>query len=351
MDSDALQRAALDVTRNWSSTKATMALRAAGLDLAQGMRASLDVIAADLGVSRETVRRARNELLHGMQPLIGSTSDAVYRSLSLSAPAEPSADSPATTRALRRMLSMTGPLPWDEVLSAWARAGGRPPYSPLPTNIATMRAWAADAGGFAVSAIDAASGPVTIDVVLREELDHMSQFLLESLRGNPGGVERSVLLVLAGQAGLKPTTIATTLSIHPAVMRVGRGFWALRGQQESPSSTVARVTGHRRTQRVRPTSFVWKADGSLLIEFSIPGGPSPVVAVPKAVSELVEGRDFDVEAGEKPRRIAVRNARLWGFGPALSEMELSGGARASIALDLLASTARITAAEGEGAPR
>lgn len=328
-----------------------MALRSIGLDTTEGVRASLDAIAADLGVSRETVRRARNELLHTIQEPIGSTSDAVYRSLSFSAPAEPSADSPATAKALRRMLSMTGRLPWDEVLSGWARAGGRPPYSPLPADISTMRAWAADAGGFVVSADEAANWPVTIDVVLREDLDHVSQFLLDSLRGNPGGVERSVLLELAETAGLKPTTIATTLSIHPAVMRVGRGVWALRGRQESPSGNVSRLTGPRRTEPLRPTSFSWSADGSLLIEFSIPRGPSPVVAVPKAVSELVEGRDFGVEGGERPMRITVRNARLWGFGPVLPEMDLPGGARVTIALDLLASTAMITAAEGEGAPR
>lgn len=328
-----------------------MALRASGLDAAEGVRASLEVIATDLGVSRETVRRARNELLNAIQPPIGSTSEEVYRSLSLSAPAEPSANSPATTRALRRMLSMTGALPWDEVLNAWARAGGRAPYSPLPADIATMRAWAAEAGGFAVPAVDAASGPVTIGVVLGEELDHVSQFLLESLRGKPEGVERSVLLDLAEKSGLKPTTIATTLSIHPAVMRVGRGRWALRGQQEISSTNVARVAEPHRAERVRPTSFAWSADGLLQIEFSVPRGPSPVIAVPRAVSGLVEGRNFGVEAEEKPMRIAVRNARLWGFGPALSGMELLGGARVTISLDLLASTATITAAEGEGAPR
>lgn len=346
-DFDALHRAALDATSNWSSTKASMALRAAGLDTAGGGRASLDAIAADLGVSRETVRRARNELLHAMRPPIGSTSDTVYRFLSLSAPAEPSADSPATARALRRMLSMTGRLPWDEVLSAWARAGGRAPYSPLPTRIAAMRSWAAESGGFAVSPVDGATGPVTIDVVLRENLDHVSQFLLHSLRDNPGGVERSVLLDLAEKAGLKPTTIATTLSTHPAVMRVGRGLWALRSGQASPSGTVARVTAPQRAERLRPTSFAWSADGSLLIDFSIPRGPSPVVAVPKAVSQFVEGRDFGVRAGAKPTRVTVRNARLWGFGPALSEMKLSGGDRVTIALDLLSSTATISPAEGE----
>jgi hypothetical protein len=345
-----MQRAALDVTSSWSSTKASMALRAAGLDAAEGVRESLDAISTDYRVSRETVRRARNELLHAVQPLIGSTSDAVYRSLSLQPPAEPSADSPGTARALRRVLSMTGPLPWDEVLNAWARAGGRPPYSPLPTDVATMRAWAADAGGFAVTDVDGRGGQVTIDVDQPEQLDQVGQFLLESMRGRPGGVERGVLLDLAKGAGLKPATIATTLSTHPAVMRVGRGLWALRGHDEG-SSSVGSVAGPRRTERVRPTSFAWGEDGSLRIELSVPHGPSPVVAVPRAVSQLVEGRDFVAEAGGKPIRIAVRNARLWGFGPAISGMDLPSGARITIALDLLSSTATITSAVGSGEHR
>ena len=347
---EALHCAALKATRGWSSVKASMALRAVGLDSPEGRRASLDVVAADLSVSRETVRRARNELLRAMQPPTGATSDVVYSSLSLPAPAEPSADSPATARALRRLLTMTDPLPWDEVLSAWARAGGKPPYSPLPADVASMRAWANDAGGFTVSPIDVDGGRVTIGTVLAEELDHVSQFLLDALREQPGGVDRNVLLELAEEAGLKPTTIATTLSIHPAVTRVGRGMWALRGRRPSVSSEPARVTKPRRAERVRPTTFAWGLDGSLLIEFSIPRGPSPVVAVPKAVSEIVEGREFSVD-GKKAMRIAVRNARLWGFGPLLSELGLPGRARATIALNLLAGTATIAPAEPEGTSR
>ncbi len=325
-----------------------MALRAAGLDSAEGGRASLDAIAADLGVSRETVRRARNELLHAIEPRTGATIDVVYSLLSLPAPSQPSADSPATARALRRLLTMTGPLPWDEVLSAWARAGGKPPYSPLPADVASMREWANDAGGFTASAVEADGGPMTIGAVLPEALDQVSQFLLDALRERPGGVDRNVLLELAQEAGLKPTTIATKLSIHPAVTRVGRGMWALRGRRPSPSSEPARVAEPRRAPRVRPTTFAWSPDGSLLIEFSVPRGPSPVVAVPKAVSEIVEGREFGVDAGKKRMRIAVRNARLWGFRPLLSELGLHGGARATIALNILAGTATIAPAERRG---
>lgn len=348
---EALQRAALKATRGWDSAKASMAVRSAGLDCLGQPRASLDVIGADLGVSRETVRRARNELLQMIDLPFGVTSGAVYSLLSLNVPSNPSVDSPATARALRRVLTMTGRLPWDEVVSAWARAGGKPPYYLLPADVASMRIWAEEAGGFAVAASGSGAGSVTIASVLPEDLDQVSHYLLDALRGRTAGVHRSELLKSAERVGLKRTTIATTLSIHPAVKRVGRGIWALRGCHQQIANEPVHVVEPRRDARVRPTTFVWSADGSLMIEFSVPRSPSPVVAVPKAVSGIIEGREFLMDKGEKSMRFAVRNARLWGFGPLLSELKVPDGARASIALNLLAGTATITFTEGKGMSR
>lgn len=347
-DFEALRCAAREVARGWSTAKTAMALRATGLDHVDGERTSLDTIAADHGVSRETVRRARNELLQAIELLPGTSNDSVHSLLSLHVPPEPSAETPATARALRRFLTMTGPLEWDAVVSAWSRAGEKPPYSRLPADIPSMRAWAGAAGGFSVTGDDAGVRPVTIAVVLPEELDQVGQFLLDSLRGRPGGVDRSELLELALVAGLKQTTIATALSIHPAVIRVGRGMWALRGRTWESSSEPAPIAERRRTRRARPTTFAWEADGSLLIEFSIPLGPSPVVAVPKAVSEIVEGREFRVEEGEKPMCVTVKNARLWGFGSSLSGLRLQRGARVTITLNLLTGKATITPTERKG---
>lgn len=340
-----LRQAAIEIVRGWTSAKATMALRATGLDHVDRERANLDAIAADLAVSRETVRRARNELLSAIEPLSGATREELYALLSLHAPGEPSVDTPATARALRRLLTMTGPLSWDEVVSAWSRAGGKPPYSPLPADVASMRTWTRSAGGFSVTADAAAGRPVIIAVTLPEQLDQVGQFLLDSLHERPGGVDRRELLDLAKGAGLKPTTIATALSVHPAVARVGRGIWALQGRRRDTSSEPPRISVPRQTGRTRPTTFTWGSDGSLLIEFSIPRGPSPVVAVPKAVSEIIEGREFRMEEDEKSRRVTVRNARLWGFGPLLSELKMPGGVRATIALNLLASKATIRPTE------
>ena len=320
-----------------------MAIRAAGLNRVAGGRESLDAIAAGLGVSRETVRRARNELLAAVGSLPGS--EEIYASLSLPIPSLPSANAPATARALRRLLTMTGPLRWDEVLSAWARAGCKPPYSPLPTDATTMRAWAAETGGFKVSGVDTAGEPAVIDVVTPEELDHVSQFLRDVLHGRPAGVDRNVLLELAEGKGLKPATISTALSGHPAVMRVGRATWALRGIPASDSREPTDMTGRRLALRARPTTFSWDSDGSLRIDFSVPRGPSPVIAVPKAVAELVEGREFAVKSGQKPTRLSVRNARLWGFGSLVPGLGLAAGDRASVVLNLIAGVGVVTQVE------
>jgi len=315
-----------------------MALRAAGLDVLGGDRVSLDTIASEFGVSRETVRRGRNELLRRMA--VPAEFLAQF-----SPPPEQSIESPATARALRRMLTMTGPMAWDEILSAWARAGGRPPYSPLPADIDSTRAWIGRAGGIAIAA-DPISGRLIASAIVPEALDKVGQFLYDNLAGQQTGLDRNALLDAAEGVGLRRTTIATTLSMHPAVARMGRATWCLRGNASMPALPVKpHAPEPYRATRVRPTSFVWEPDGALRLEFSLPRGPSPVVAVPRAIAELVEGRDFDVKLEVKPTRISVRNARLWGFGPLVSAAGLTSGSRAVVEMNLLANTATFCAAQ------
>lgn len=340
-----LQRAARAALGGWSPVRAAMALRAAGLDGRE--RASLDSIAADSGVSRETVRRARNELLAAI--------DAQARDLkslppySNLAPSGPVTDgAPATARALRRLLTMTGPLAWDEILAAWVRAGGKPPYTPLPKDVRSMRRWIESVDGLVVSTEVGMSSPVSINVARAEKLDQVGQFLYDALHGHPGGVDRADLLAMAEGAGLKPTTIATALSQHPAAIRLGRGTWALRGRNDPVQRGSDALLTRRKARRPRPTTFSWGSDGSLNIEFSVPRGPSPVIAVPKAVAQFVEGREFAVEDVDRPARISIGNARLWGFGPLVSELGLSAGQRARISLRLIASTAIFQDAEPKG---
>jgi hypothetical protein len=303
-----------------------MALRAAGLrgDTAE----TLEAIAADFSVSRETVRRARIELMRALQPV---TSHAV-----------PPTSSPALARALRRLLTMTGPLAWDELLVAWARAGGKHPYAPLPTDTTSLGTWAENSGGFVISEGE----PRTVAVASPEALDQVSRFLHQILRGQPGGVDRTAILEAAEAAGLRQTTVATALSSHPAVTRLARGTWALRGQAHADESSRP-LPRRQPTRRTRPTAFGWTGDGSLSIEFSMPRGPSPVIAVPKAVSSVVEGREFTVAHGPRTVRLSVGNARMWGFGSLASGLGISGGERAEVLINLLAGTATLRPAEGK----
>ncbi len=343
---EALRRAAYDVSRDWPRDKAAIALRAAGIGSIGGPRESLEAIAAASGVSRETVRRARNDLLAAVEAQSAVELPGLYsrgRPCMSQAPVE----TPATARALRRLLTMTGALAWDEVLRAWARAGGKHPYTPLRTDIESLRVWAQGADGLVVTPDHGQDGPVTVAVETPEGLDQVSGFLYANLRGRPAGIDRVALLEAADSAGLRSSTIATALSQHPAVMRIGRRTWALRGQRDAESIEATPIPSGRQAARGRPTSFRWADDGSLVIEFSIPRGPSPVIAVPRAVAELVEGQDFVIGGHGRRARITVGNARLWGFGPFVSEVGLSRGQRAQLLINLLAGTAILSPVDRE----
>lgn len=331
-----LARAAKDSVRNWPRKKAEMAIRAAGLTPGTP-RESLEAIAEASGVSRETVRRARNELLHALESKNRNLDPGVI-GINPTVIEQKTAESPATAVALRRMLTMTGPLPWDEMLAGWARGSGRYPYSPLPTDIISFRKWAANTIGIVVSDTE----PVTVSIDFPEKLDMVSGFLNGVLHDQPDGVERTDILEAAEAAGLKPTTVATALSSHPAVLRRNRGSWALRGSDAKSAHQVPAVRPRQRQTRVRPTAFQWAADGRLAIDFSVPRGPSPVIAVPKAVAALVEGREFTLDGSSRPQRINVGNARLWGFGPRIAELGIVGGQRAQLLLNLIAGTAELS---------
>lgn len=324
-----LRRVALAVAREWPAAKLSMALRAINPEVRDE---SLESIATEFGVSRETVRRARNELVRRVGA-VGSPEVVAI----LPGVASPTLSDPATARALRRLLTMTGPLTWDEVLTSWARAGGRAPYVPLPTDAESVRLWIADVRGLKVAADDS----LLVSAEWPEDLDAVGAFLLETLGGRPRGLDRADLLALAEQSGLKGTTIATTLSSHPAVVRLGRGVWALRGHVGAvdPVDAVAR----RRVSRPRPTSFSWAPSGALELTFAIPRGPSPVLAVPKAVAALIEGREFEAATEGRPARIAVKNAKLWGFDSLVSSAGLAPGERGVLSLNLIAGSASLTA--------
>lgn len=339
VDRGALHGVAAEAAREWPAERLAMAIRALRLD---DSTESLESIASEFGVSRETVRRVRNELVRRVEVRGDQRPEAI--AIIETKPVEQTlgGPNPATARALRRLLTMTGPLAWDELLASWARAGGKPPYGALPADLLAFRAWAEEAGGLIVS--DEVSPSVA--TVEQEELDQVSRFLVTALAGKRGGIDRTELLAATESAGLRPTTIATTLSMHPAIVRVGRGTWALRGHVAPVAATEALQP--RRTVRLRPTTFDWAADGALQLTFSSPRGPSPVLSVPKVVGALIEGRAFTAADGDKPARIVVKGGKLWGFAPLVSIAGLHPGARGVLSLNLIAGTATLRAADRKG---
>lgn len=327
-----------EATHGWSQKRASLASRALRRD-PDGKRTSLESLAQDVGVSRETVRRARNDLLRAME-----ARDADSAVDGVEGNDRDPATSNATMRALRRVLTMTGPLAWDTLLAGWERAAGRPPFGRLPSDLASLTEMVEATGGLTLTLQD--EGLATIATSAPEQLDQVGQFLSDSLNGRPQGVERSELFAMADGAGLRKATIATALSAHPAVTRVGRSLWALRGHDRKLAALPASPA--RRPTRTRPTAFAWASDGALALEFSVPDVPSPVIAVPRAVSDYVEDREFVLRSPTGPRRITVRNSRLWGFGPALADLRLEGGARAVLSMNLLDGSSRLSAVKGEG---
>lgn len=315
-----------------------MALRATALG-DHDARESLDSIAVDFGVSRETVRRARNQLLEALRESEHHTGNT-FNSRQTPPGEEPT---PAAARALKRVLTMTGPLPWDEVLAAWARAKGKHPYVPLPSDIHVMRNWLLGLDGLRIATVDHGRGVPVVKVDHPEPLDRVSAFLHRALLGRPEGVERSELFDAAGRVGLSAATIANTLSQHPAVLRLGRSAWSLRGyQQGTAPQAKMKQPQSAPPHRPQPTRFTWDPEGDLVLEFSVPRGPSPVVAVPRAVSDLLEGRNFEANVGGRQARLSFGRGRLWGFAPLLPILGVIGGMRVRLSIDLLTGTADLT---------
>lgn len=332
---DELAAAIAAATAEWPSARTRMATEAAVDVLTNGERESLEAIAERYGVSRETVRRARLALVRALD--------------SNAAPAgAPSGPTPApglpdetVGRALRRLLTLTGPLAWDEILTAWSRARGREPYTPLPSTATPEllqrlgEISIVEAGRQGEQPIMAAAG--------REPLDRVGAFLHATLGTRSAGLDRTEIVASAAKHGLRASTISTALSQHPALVRLSRGTWGIRGSRVTAPSADAPLPARRKRtpRRRRPTSFRWDPDGQLVIEFDVPTGPSPVIAIPRAVGEFLEGKAFVTDAQDRSGTIVVAGLRAWGFGRELRDLDLSPGSRAELHFDLTRERAHI----------
>lgn len=249
---------------------------------------------------------------------------------------------PAAHRALARLLTMTGPLAWPDLLAAWSRAAAKPPHTPLPTWVDVLTDWVQLVPGVHVRE-DPVGTPAGADVSEPAELDRTSTFLLRTLSAEPAGMERAELLARAEQDGLRPSGLVAALSHHPALVSATRGRWALRpsswATQEPQRASRASPAPKRR--RPRPTTFTWSTTGELVLEFSVPAGPSPVIAVPSAVTSMLAQQRLVLSTpdGLQHGTLSVREARAWGFGSALRHLGAEAGQRAKLTCDLVAGAA------------
>ncbi|CAL8973741.1 hypothetical protein CELL_01608 [Cellulomonas sp. T2.31MG-18] len=249
-------------------------------------------------------------------------------------------DNPAG-RELRRLVTMTGPLPWADLLAAWGRAKGRAPYGSLPADVTVVEAWVDALPGVQIRASEVLGGPQVVEATGRPvELGKVDQFLLESLSEVPAGLARQDLLALAERAGLAASSASTVLTYHPALINPGRGLWALRPSPERSRHfrrPVAVSPTQRRAPR-RPTTYSWTAAGELVLQISMPATPSPVVSIPAPIAEVVEGRELAITAPSVAGVMIVRGAKAWGFAAALSAIGARPGDRVDLICDLVMGT-------------
>lgn len=240
-------------------------------------------------------------------------------------------------RALRRVLEMTGPLPWVDLLAAWARGRGRPPYLPLPSNVRVLTEWLDGVAGVRIRSSQDLDGTQVVEAVTpKVEMDRVGGFLLRALRDQPAGVARADLLESARQSRLQTSTVASAMTYHPALVSLERGSWALRTSPERPpkEATLRLTAAYRRPQ---PTTYTWSPKGDLILEFSVPKSPSPVIAVPSALAEILEGREAPISAAlsDVKGTLTVRRARMWGFGAVMASLDAHPGERFRLIFDLI----------------
>ena len=76
--------------------------------------------------------------------------------------------------------------------------------------------------------------------------------------------------------------------------------------------------------------------------------------MPSAVADVLADRTLTVRTADGPVQgeVRVRDARAWGFGPALARLGLRPGDRAALACDVLAGAVTVTSVPPkEGTPR
>jgi hypothetical protein len=254
-------------------------------------------------------------------------------------------------RTLRRILAVIGPLPWASLLSAWQRQQGLRSFVPLPVEPQVLRAWLEGLGGFFID-----DNQVGVEDASRVALDRTTRILVEVLAPFPAGMPRAEVLDRCEAAGLARATVALALTYHPALAHAGRDLWRLRTSPTreptpellEPDVEAAPGLGKqgRTTRGTRAASYTWSANGALVLRAVYIGAPSPVLHVPAAVRELIQGRTFALWIAGAPADtpsvvLRVRGSNAWGFGPLLGAAGIGRNDLIEIHCDLVTGTAEL----------
>ena len=99
-----------------------------------------------------------------------------------------------------------------------------------------------------------------------------------------------------------------------------------------------------RRSHARPTTYRWSPAGELVLNVSVPSGPSPVISVPKAIADILEGRALPLSTPRRTRTPSLPSAipRRGGSGRCLVVAGLTPGQRFDLTCDLIAGTATLT---------
>lgn len=266
-----------------------------------------------------------------------------------------------SVQALRRLLTLTGPLRRPDLLAAWGRAKGRTPYGALPLEVRILDDWIDGLEGLNLRRSREMSADAVIESCGEDvSLSPMSRFLLVELGAAQGGMTREELLDAGLRSGIPSSTLSAALTYHPAVRHVARGYWQLRAAPDirreaeeaaepdgRSTATTNQPTRVPRVKRLRPTDYTWSPAGELVLRATVPSGPSPVIAVPTAVASVLEGRQFIVRSQAGTATVKIRNARAWGFGPLLVPLQLLAGNTFELSFDVVNAAATLTAPSAE----
>ena len=229
---------------------------------------------------------------------------------------------------IRKMLAACGPLDVDSLcdgLDRQVRFGRLPGLPPRDTLLAYLKNCEEfDIDGVLVSARS--------PLLPEEELSRTELTLWKRLSEDGGGpLSRQQLRGSALDAGVDIAAFATAISYSPILQQYDHGRWAIRGKRlKSAKPRAERVRRDGRASR-----YTWDEHGRLRITSVLSSPESTVVSIPRAVREMLDGREFEAvaENGDPVGTIRVRAGRSWGYDRFLAQRGHESGELLSATFD------------------